>query len=201
METLKKQTLNYKPSISNSGFTTFEIIVSISLFTIVIILIHSMYLLSQKSYNKGASQGELTQNIRVSLDRISRELRQSENIITVLPETNNDPENPPPNEIFFQDGHDISQVTYLRYYLDNTNLMRSHIAYHFDEEPDIYVVWDSVDEFGDPPEELILENRIVGEYFNNLEFWGSNGLVHISINLTKSQNSLDIDTTIFSRNW
>lgn len=201
MKTIKKQTLNYKSSISNFGFTTFEIIVSISLFTIAIILINSMYLLSQKSYNKGASQGELTQNIRVSLDRISRELRQSEDIVTVLPETNNDPENPPPNEIFFQDGHDISQVTYLRYYLNVTDLMRSHIAYYFDDEPNIYVVWNSVDEFGDSPEELILEDRIVGEYFNNLEFWGSDGLVHIFINLIKSQNSLNIDTSIFSRNW
>jgi len=144
---------------------------------------------------------ELTQNARVSLDRISRELRQSVDIITSLPETNDDPENPPAEEIFFQDGHDTSQITYLRYYLDNSNLMRSRSAYYFDEEPENYVLYNSVDQNGDPPEELIIENRIVGEYFNELKFWGSSGLVHISISLLKNQNTLNVDTSVYSRNW
>jgi len=182
------------------GFTILEIIVSISLFTFAIILVGSMYTLSQKSYNKGASKGELVQNARVSLDRITRELRQSVDIVTDLPEVDDDPENPPPEEIFFQDGHDISRTTYLRYYLDNSDLKRSWVAYYFDEEPDVYVTYNSVDQHGDPPEELIIEDRIVGEYFNELKFWGVGGLVYISIGLNKGVNSFDIDTSVFSRN-
>jgi type II secretory pathway component PulJ len=180
---------------SKKGFTILEIVVSVSLFTFIILLSGSMYSLAQKSYNKGQERGELAQNIRVSLDRITRELRQSVNIVTTLPETADDPENLPSEEIFFQDGHDISQITYLYYYLNGTNLMRSRIVYYFDEDPETYVSWDSVD-----ANEEVLENRVVGEYFDKMEFWGANGLIYISLRLIKGQNTLNIDTNIFTRN-
>jgi len=182
------------------GFTLLEILVSISLFAFAIILVNSMYSISQKSYNKGANKGELVQNARVSLDRIGRELRQSVNIVTVLPETDSDPLNPPAAEILFQDGHDISQVTYLRYYLDGANLKRSHIAYYFLAEPDTYVTYNSLDQNDYSPKELIIEDRIVGEYFSKMQFWGSGGLVYISLVLEKNQGSFSINTSVFGRN-
>jgi type II secretory pathway pseudopilin PulG len=183
------------------GFTLLETIASVSLFVIIIILVSNIYLVTQRAYTKNSELAELTQNARVSLDRISRELRQASNIVTTLPETNTDPLDPPTNQIFFQDGHDINQVTYLRYYLDGTNLMREHKAYYFDEEPLIYVTYNSVDQAGDPPSEIILEDRIIGEYFTELEFWGNNGLINISFNLQKNQNNFPIKTSIFSRNY
>lgn len=186
--------------ITKSGFTMFEIIVSISLFAVIIILTSSIYGISQKSYNKQAAKGELVQNARVSLDRMSREIRQSVDIVTVLPETDDDPEDPPVEEIFFQDGHNINQVSYIKYYLDETDLYRSIIVYYFNEEQDIYVIYNSVDQSGDPPEELILENKIVGEYFNLLNFWGSGGLVYISLGFNKGDDIFNINTSVFSRN-
>lgn len=185
---------------NKNGFTILEIMVSVSLFVFVIILSGSIYSLSQRSYNQGEDQGELVQNARVSLDRMTRELRQSVNIVTVLPEIADDPVNPPVAEIFFQDGHDISQITYLRYHLDGSDLKRSHLAYYFPAEPDIYVVYDSVDPLENPPAEIVIADQIVGEYFSKLEFWGSNGLVHVSLGLIKGQNILNIDTSIFARN-
>jgi len=182
------------------GFTLLEILVSLSLFTLAIILVGSMYSLSQRSYNKGAGKGELVQNARVSLDRITRELRQSVNIVTVLPETASDPLNPPAAEIFFQDGHDASQITYLRYYLDSTDLKRSYIAYYFSSEPDTYVTYDSVDQNGNPPQKLVFEDRIIGEYFNELQFWGSSSLIHLSFALEKNQDSFNINSSVFRRN-
>jgi len=182
-----------------TGFTLLEILVSLSLFTLAIILVGSMYSLSQRSYNKGAGKGELVQNARVSLDRITRELRQSVNIVTDLPETDDDPLDPPAEEIFFQDGHDASQITYLRYYLIGTDLERSHIVYYFPSEPDTYVTYDSVDQNGNPPQELV-EDRIIGEYFNELQFWGSSGLVHIFLALEKGQDSFNVNSSIFKRN-
>jgi len=184
-----------------NGFTILEIVVSLSLFAIIILLIGSIYILSQQTYNKNSNLAELTQNARVSLDRLSRELRQSANVVTTLPATSTDPLNPPPNQIFFQDGHDISQITYLRYYLNGTDLMRQKKAYYFDEEPDIYVLYNSSDQFGQPAKELILEDQIVGQYFNDLKFWGANDLINIAINLTKNQNTYNINTSVFSRNW
>lgn len=183
------------------GFTILEVAVSISLFAFVIILVGSMYLLAQRAYNTGSNQGELSQNIRVALDRLSRELRQSEEIVTVMPVDDSNPGDPPVNEIFFQDGHSVEEITYLRYYLSNSDLMRSHIVYFFSTTPDEYVRWDSLDESSDPPDVLILEDRIIGEYFNKLEFYGEDGLVHISIGVNKGVASSDIDTSVFSRNW
>lgn len=182
-----------------NGFTLLEIIVSLSLFTIIIILVSDIYLITQRAYNKNSDAAELAQNARVSLDRISRELRQSASLITALPATDADPNNPPAYQIFFQDGHDVSQITYLRYYLDGANLMREHKAFYFIQEPSIYVTYNSLDQGGSPPLEII-DNRIVGEYFTELKFWGVGGLINIYLKLAKNQNNFAIQTSVFSRN-
>jgi len=188
-----------KPTRQN-GFTMLEIIVSLALFVIVIILVSSIYLLAQKSYNKSSDLAELTQNARVCLDRLSRELRQSVNIVTALPPTDSDPENPPAEEIFFQDGHEISQITYLRYYLDGTNLMREHKAYYFASEPTVYVTYNTTDQYGNSPDKKILENRIIGEYFSQLKFWDNSGSISIAIELNKGSNNFKIRTSVYPRN-
>jgi len=197
---IKKITAKNNSKIKTAGFTLLEVIVSISLFTTIIILVSNIYSVTQNAYNKNSNIAELTQNARVSLDRISRELRQSSSIITALPETDDDPDDPPTNQIFFQDGHDMNQITYLRYYLDGTNLMREHKAYYFSEEPSIYVIYNSLDQGGDSPIETIIDDRVVGEYFTGLDFWGTNGLINISLTLEKNQNIFAIKTSVFSRN-
>lgn len=188
-------------NFNKKGFTILEISISVALFTLAVLLVGSMYTISQRAYNSGSDQGELSQNIRVSLDRISRELRQSKEIITAMPASKDDLGNPPVNEIFFQDGHKSDQISYIRYYLDDTNLMRSHIAYYFSVLPDDYVRWDSIDESGNSPEIIVLENRIVAEFFNKLEFYGENGLIHISVSADKNNSIINIDTSVYSRNW
>lgn len=190
----------WRSATTANGFTLFEIIVSISLFTIIVILVSDIYLASQRAYNKNSDTAELTQNARVSLDRISRELRQASNLITTLPETETDPSNPPASQIFFQNGHDISQITYLRYYLSGADLMREHKAYYFSEEPSVYVAYNSLNQGGSPPLDFIIENQIAGEYFNELKFWGANGLVNLSLKLIKNQHNLTVNTSVFSRN-
>jgi hypothetical protein len=182
-----------RASTMNAGFTIFEIIVSISLFVVIILMTGSLYQISQKSYNKGSDGAELTQNARVSLDRISRELRQATDIVTGLPAS----------EIFFRDGHDISKITYIKYYLYGNNLMRVRTAYYFGDEQNVYVPYGSFDIYGDPPDELILEGgvpKIIGEYFNNLQFGGADNLINISMELAKNQNKLNIETKIYTKN-
>lgn len=185
---------------NSGGFTLLEVIASLALFSIIILLVSDVYLVSQRAYNKNAAIAELTQNARVSLDRISRELRQSADIITSLPPTDTDPGNPPSGQIFFRDGHDVTQITYLRYYLDGSNLMREHKAFYFDGDQSLYVAYGSLDQGGGSPREIVLENRVVGEYFSRLEFWGANGLTNISLGLTKNQNNFSVKTSVFSRN-
>jgi prepilin-type N-terminal cleavage/methylation domain-containing protein len=183
-----------------SGFTLPEILVSMSLFVLIIILVNSVYTLSQRAYNKNSDIAELTQNARVSLDRMSREIRQSNEIVTEMPTTDDDPENQPATELFFQNGHDPEQITYIRYYLNGTDLKREYSAYYFIIAPDTYVLYNSLDQSGDPPEHLILEDRIVGEYFNQINFWGESGLINVYLQLLKNQNNFEIETSIFCRN-
>ncbi len=184
--------------IKNIGFTLLEIIVSLSLFVIIIILVNTIYITSQRSYNKNSNQAELSQNARGSFDRMSKELRQSSNIITTLPAAESDAV----DQIFFQDGHDTSHITYLRYYLNGTDLMRENKAYYFDTDPATYVAYNSLDQGGSPPEELIIDGtaRVIGEYFNSIKFWGSSGIINLKFNLQKNQNSLNIKTSIYGRN-
>jgi len=195
-----RKIIETKLNKEQAAFTILEITVVISLFVFIIMLTSSLYLLSQRAYRKGSGRGELAQNIRVSLDRMSREIRQAVDIVTVLPTTGDDPGDPPMNELFFQDGHEIEEVTYIYYYLNGTDLKRSHIAYYFAEEPGVYVIWNSTNQLGESPEELIIEDRIIGEYFNTLEFWGTDGLVYINLGLSKGENNLAINTTVFMRN-
>lgn len=91
------------------SFTLVEVLVTISLFLIIVVTIYSVQAFSQKAYQRGEVATEIIQNGRVILERISRELRQAKYIVTLLPEISDDPEFPPPAEILFQDGH-ISQI-------------------------------------------------------------------------------------------
>ncbi|KKQ61327.1 MAG: hypothetical protein US81_C0007G0007 [Parcubacteria group bacterium GW2011_GWE2_38_18] len=182
------------------GFTLTEIVVSISLFLVIILMVSSIYSMVQKAYNQGSNEAELLQNARVTLDRMSRELRQSVKIVTDLPVSEVDPLNLPVDSIQFQDGHDLGQITYIRYYLDGTSLKRSHIGYYFNSDPATYVYWNSVDVGGGPPVEAIINTNVVGEYFDDLNFWGSAGLINISISLQKNQKKFTVNTSVFTRN-
>lgn len=189
-----------KKKLLNQGFSILEIIVSLSLFVFAILMVFSLYSSAQKSYNKGSDKAELIQNARVCLDRMSREIRQALDIITQLPTTNNDIGNPPPDEIFFRDGHDMNQITYIKYYLDGGDLKRLHVAYYFAVDPGVYVPYDSVDASNNPPEELILEDYIIGEYFNDIDFWGEDGLIYIYLDLVKKDDYYKTETSVFVRN-
>lgn len=186
--------------IKQMGFTLPEIIVSLAIFVMVILLTGSIYSLSQKSYKKSSDLAELTQNNRVCLDRLSRELRQSVNIITTLPPTEDDPANPPAEQIFFQDGHDSSQITYIRYYLNGSELMREHSAYSFSTDPGVYVYYDSLDLGGSLPDKVLEDTRITGEYFDQIKFWGSSNMINIYLKLIKNTNNFEIKTGVYGRN-
>lgn len=188
---------NKKLSKEKKGFTLIEVMVSVSLFVILILLVNSLYIVSQRAYTKGSNKGELVQNARVCIDRLSREIRQSVEIITSLPATSTGALS---SEIFFRDGHNIDDITYIYYYLDNDQLIRQHRAYFFSAEPETYVTLSSVDGSGDPPEVKILEDRVVGEYFDSVGFWGDDGLVHVEMDLNKNNDDIRVTSSVYSRN-
>lgn len=174
-----------------------EIMVTVGIFTIIILITASLYSLAQRSYNIFEKEMELVQNGRVAYDRMSREIRQSVEISTSLsPDISSSSE-----EIMFQNGHDSEFTNYIYYYLDGSDLRRAKLAYYFEEEPDTYVRYNSTNIDGDSPQQKVLQDRIVGEYFRKIEFWGEGGLVHASTTLEKDEKSFSLRTSIFSRNY
>ncbi|MFH1392666.1 MAG: hypothetical protein ABIG90_03310 [bacterium] len=83
----------------------------------VLTVASSAYLAGYKAWQKGSEINEITQNSRIAIDKISRELRQTDEIITSLPA----------NEIEFQDGR-TENLQYLRYYLEDHKLHRQIIG-------------------------------------------------------------------------
>ena len=178
-----------------NGFTLIEAIVAISLFTIIILVSNSMFIMSQKIYIRGSALSELSQNARISLDKISRELRQSNNLITNFSLISTS------SEIFFQNGHDNNEITYIKYFASSTDLIKKNLAYEFGADLGTYVYRDSIDAWGNSPDEILLKERIIGEYFSTLEFSFSNGLVNIYSNLSNAHADIKISSKAYIRNW
>jgi len=184
--------------IDNKGFTLIELIISLSISALIFILLTQVYVLAQSTYLETDSRAEITQNGRVILDRMIREIRQTPDIITQIPVTATEPI---PSEIMFQDGHNTAQIEYIRYYLSGTNINRQIIVYYFPALPDYYV--HSYDTDKDPPHnppvQQILEDKVVGEYASDIEFYG-NQLLNINLYLSKNNQTSIISTSVYGRN-
>lgn len=199
---------------SNTGFTLVEILITITIFVLVSIAVFSLFSFSQRFYSQGTTRAELLQNGRVILERIAREIRQAEEIVTPLPQVADNPDNPPCLEIEFQDGHMPSPYEYLgsdyyyiRYYFSTSTgeIYRQYRVYCFDPCSicDAYFQWsDTMIE----SEEIVypvfcnLEEKIIGEYVDDLKFWGA-GLIDISLVLKNRGQELDLQVKIFGRNF
>lgn len=171
--------------------------VTVGLFAIIISVAASLYSLAQRSYNKSEDKMELVQNSRVAYDRMSREIRQSVKIVTDL---SSDPASST-NEIMFQNGHDDSNINYIYYYLDGSDLRRARLVYYFEEEPNNYVKYDSTNKSGDLPQQKTQQDQVISEYFKNIEFWGEKGLVNSSSTLAKDDEEFSLQTSVSSRNY
>lgn len=93
--------MNSTKGYLQSGFTLTEMVVAITIFVLIITAVYSAYILSQQGYREGERAAEITQNGRIILERLTREMRQAREIVTELPEG----EVNPPGEIVFHDGH------------------------------------------------------------------------------------------------
>jgi prepilin-type N-terminal cleavage/methylation domain-containing protein len=183
----------------NKGFTLIEVIVVVFLSVMILGILYNILLLTQKARKSGDIHLELIQNGRIILDRISRELRQSETIITEIPQINNDPELAPPAEIEFQDGHDLNDIQYIRYFMNNNQLFRQKKIYFFSDSTSTHVIWNALDLNNNPPSYEVTEERIIAEYIQNIKFWGEK-LIFIDIYLNKEQTNDHLLSAVWGRN-
>ncbi len=94
-----------------------------------------------------------------------------------------------------------SSYYYIRYYKPEgtKDIKWQIIVYYFSVDPHTYVHWNDTDEYDNPPTKLILEDKLVGQYVSNLNFWGLE-VINISLTLTKYNRQIDLTTKIFGRN-
>jgi len=185
------------------GLSLIEIVIAVTISLLLLLMINATYNLNQRAYVATDSKAEITQNGRVILDRLVREVRQTPDIATELPLDTSDPSSLP-SELMFQNGHNTSQIEYIRYYLDGSDIKRKIIVYFFLQAPENYVHYYDIDsEEGEPPygppQMLVLETKIIGEYASDLEFWGDR-LVNINLYLQKNNQTEIINTAVYGRN-
>ncbi|MFA6410365.1 MAG: prepilin-type N-terminal cleavage/methylation domain-containing protein [Candidatus Buchananbacteria bacterium] len=181
----------------NYGFTLNEVLVAIIIGSLITILVGSTFVLNQRVFRKNNLKTELVQNSRITLDLMSREIRQAQEIVTALPANNSNP-SLIAHQLQFQDGHVTSQIQYIRYYLENSDLKRQIIIYYFDTDPANYVYWNDINPFGSPQQQ-ILEDKIIGENFSNINFYGQD-VINIDLILNKQGEHIEMKSIIKPRN-
>ena len=198
---------------NRKSFTLLEVLIIIFISSLVFIAILEIHLAGQKLYSLGENRAEILQNGRIILERISRELRQAKEIVTPLPQVDNNPDFPPPSEIEFQDGHTPSPYQYLgadyyyiKYYFSSSTreIKRQYLVYCLDDCSNCqnYYKWNErIQQEGQilSPHACILEDKVIGEYVNNIKFWGKT-LINIEIELSKFKENIELETSIFARN-
>lgn len=181
---------------TKTGFTVIEMIVTIALFSVVLASISALYSAAQGYYRASSTQNELWQNVRVVFDRITREMRQSKAIAVDLPTT----QGGALSTFMFQDGHNTTDIRYIRYRLTGTSMWRDTVVYTFASTPSEYVYWDARDEFNNPPDETILSEQLVGEYFTDIDFWGQDNVLFFEAVLEKNDESVQLMSAVHGRN-
>lgn len=184
---------------NQAGFTLTEIISVLTISVMVMVMVYNIFIISQRTFITGDNFLEISQNARILLDRLTRELRQTPAIATDLPPDQEQVGFPPAAEIMFQDGHDEPEIVYLKYYLNQNQVIRQKLYYFFNEEPTTKVRWDATDSFGQPPEQAITEEKIIAEYVEQMLFYGDNQTT-VEILLEKNQTSGHFLTGIWGRN-
>ena len=186
---------------NRKAFTLVEILTVVFLGSIIIMAAYTVYLASYKSYKKNTESAELTQNARIALERMSREIRQAQDIIDPLSMPPS-ADSPTQNIIVFQDGHTIFStpspdstcfIQYIEYTISNNNLNRTIIQYR-DKVNNMCVKYDPL---------IIpvrLSSEIKAEKLKTLKFWGTNSLITIFIEVTDNKSTYQFETQTSPRN-
>lgn len=177
-----------------SGFTLIELLIVIVIFVLISITIYSVYILSHRTYLAMENAAEIMQNGRIILERMAREIRQSRELITALSEEQENAS----SEIVFEDGHIADRYHYIHYFLSDGLIKRKVVGYYISGDPQKILV--PINFAGGPLEAIIIEEeKTIGEYVEDLRFWGS-GKINISLYLKKGGREAKLYTKIFGRN-
>lgn len=179
------------------GFTTVEVAVTLAILSLVMGAIYGTYYLSQKTYQKQEVMTEMTQNGRVILERLVREIRQASELATELPTE----EALATSTLVFEDGHIAEPYHYIHYFKSDNLIKREILGFYFSGDAEQTLVpWDAAPPQGQTVQiKTLQEAQTIGEYVSLLKFWGSQ-VIEIALDLSKGDSSLQLRTDVFGRN-
>lgn len=196
---------------SQSGMTLMEVLMGIFISVTVIMAAYSVYLVSTKSYTHGEQMSDMSQNGRIAIDRMTREIRQTNDIVpTGNPQAafSNDPAHPS-HEIEFQDGHKtnpVGDIQYLHYFISagTSDLHRQRLYYFCPSAPSVHVnklidCNTATPLVIDPTTGSVMDDQIIAQNINGLNLYGQR-LIDIGFNVVESGQSTKFETKVYGRN-
>lgn len=179
------------------GFTLTEILIIVVLIFLILGALYFAYSFNQKVYKEGENSAEVVQNGRVTLERLTREIRQAREIVSELPDSKDDAY----GEIIFEDGHVSDPYYYIHYFRSSSEIKREVLGYYFsgDSEENL-VSYDAVPPAGQTLEEKSIESsKTIGEWATGINFWGAE-VINVEISFEKQGEKINLETKIFGRN-
>jgi len=184
---------------NQAAFTVVELLVAVVISSILITITVATYSLFRRSMTMDQSRANLAQNARIAMDRMSREIRQTPDVVTVLPSSPSDTSVTQPGEIEFEDGH-AGDLTYKRYYISGGTLKMDTKEYYFATDPTVRVTWSAVGSGGVTPVSHVISTQDIADSVASLAAYGD---VEISLVLTTSDSfnqQYHLRSTILRRN-
>lgn len=164
------------------AFTLVELIVAISVSSILVAVTVQVYSLFRTSMTNDQVRADSMQNARVALDRVSRDLRQTLDVVTELPPNPSDSTIPQPHAIEFEDGH-TNDLTYRSYYLSGTTLRMQRKRYYFPgAQAGVNVRWDTIGTGGALPIAATIGSaQDIADMVQGLDFYLEEGVFTVDM--------------------
>jgi len=178
------------------AFTLVELLLALMIASLLVSMTAGAYTLFRRTLAQQQTSAELAQNGRVVVDRLSRELRQSPLVVTVLPDDPSDTSVTQPSEIEFESGHD-STMTYYRYYVSNGVLKLDTKYYYYSSAPATHVRYTTA---SPQPQAAVTSTVDVADRVKSLAFYGDQSVRIVLTTTDGGTQDYKLDTTVLRRN-
>jgi len=187
--------------MNKRAFTLVELLVSVVVSSILVAATVQVYSLFRTTMMRDQAMSDSMQNARVALDRLSRDLRQTGDVVTELPSyTIPDLEISQPHAIEFEDGH-ANDLTYRYYYLSGTTLRMQTKRYYFTGQTGTNVHWDTIGTEGASPVVADVGNPLdVADMVQELNVYYEDGIYIIEMLTGDGVVNMPVRTSIIGRN-
>jgi type II secretory pathway pseudopilin PulG len=166
-------TPRHQPPHGRRGFSLLELLIALGISFFIFLIMCAILVPGIKTCRATTLSLDLTQNARVGVARIAREIRSSPKIATQLPDVPDDPSMPVSHTIMFRDGRSDS-LRYVSYYQSGDELRRRIYTYHLPGDSSTPVAFNDYDEFDQPAVPTLNEDVAIAQYVSDLQFWGVN---------------------------